>query len=208
MFEDVEDWTEEVWGVRRGIASLARVKRRDGQEVHRDDDGLCSAPVLHCPQKKNWYYCLKSRQHGQWKHVAVFFRRSFRFSAQASTVPCGPKLGRPDNMSSLMHSRERAKAKALKFENMVPGAWIFGFLYYCSQVFFSVEEWERRMYSLRLPGSFYTAEKTFLATTAQETKKSSAWNYIFKLERPGPPRRKTRKVLSVWHTHGSVPRSS
>ena len=36
----------------------------------------------------------------------------------------------------------------------------------------------------------------------------SAWNHISNLQRQGPPRRRTRKVLSLWHTHGSAPRSS
>ena len=44
--------------------------------------------------------------------AAVFVTRTFRFSAQAPTVLCGPKIGRPD-MSSLVHYRGFAKATAL-----------------------------------------------------------------------------------------------
>ena len=36
----VGDWTEEIWGLWRGIESFARVNREDRQEVHRVDDGL------------------------------------------------------------------------------------------------------------------------------------------------------------------------
>ena len=44
--------------------------------------------------------------------------------------------------------------------------------------------------------------------TVRETDRSSAWNHIFKFQRRGPPVRRTWKVLSLWHAHGSAPRSS
>ena len=46
-------------------------------------------------------------------------------------------------------------------------------------------------------------QKNICLTTVRETENSSAWNHIFKLHRRGPLRRRTRKVLSLWHTHGS-----
>ena len=44
--------------------------------------------------------------------------------------------------------------------------------------------------------------------TVQETENSSAWNHISKNQRRDPPRRRARKVLSLWHTHGTAPRRS
>ena len=55
--------------------------------------------------------------------------------------------------------------------------------------------------------SFYSGKGKNLAAV-QETENSSAWNHIFKLQRRDPPRRRTRKMLSLWHAHGSAPRSS
>ena len=54
--------------------------------------------------------------------------------------------------------------------------------------------------------SFYSRKK-YLATV-QETQNSSAWDHIFNIQRQGPPRRRTRKVLSLWHNHGKAPRGS
>ena len=43
--------------------------------------------------------------------------------------------------------------------------------------------------------------------TVQETVISSAWNHIFNFQRRDPPRRRSRKLLSLCHTHGGAPRS-
>ena len=43
--------------------------------------------------------------------------------------------------------------------------------------------------------------------TVQRTANSSAWNHILKLRRGGPDERKSQKLLSPRHTHGSAPRS-
>ena len=68
-------------------------------------------PVLHCAHKTQKQVPTTSRR--QWKHVCRrFIFEDFSFFAQTPTVPCGPKFGRPD-MSSLVPSRECAKAKAL-----------------------------------------------------------------------------------------------
>ena len=56
----------------------------------------------------------------------------------------------------------------------------------------------------RAPGP--TAVKTYL-TTVQEKANSSAWNHIFKFRRRGRDGRRSRKLLSLCHTHGSAPRS-
>ena len=44
---------------------------------------------------------------------------------------------------------------------------------------------------------------TVSSPAVQKTENSSAWNHTFKLQRRGPLR-KTREVLSLWHTHGNA----
>ena len=48
-----------------------------------------------------------------------------------------------------------------------------------------------------------TAVKIYLATV-QEIANSSAWNHIFKFRRQGRDGRRSRKLLSLCHTHGSL----
>ena len=52
------------------------------------------------------------------------------------------------------------------------------------------------------------AETKKRLAAVHETENSSAWNHIFKPQRPCPPGRRTRKMLSLWQTHGSTPRRS
>ena len=60
--------------------------------------------------------------------------------------------------------------------------------------------------SFRVPPSRSTAEKKYLARV-RETENSSSWNHISTFSDEVRPE-KTRKVLSIWHTQGSAPRSS
>ena len=89
---------------------------------------MSCAPVLHCPLNTT-----KGPDNTDTGITsAAFFLRIFRLSALAPNVSIEPKFGRAD-MSSLVHSRECAKATALfvssfgadlvaEVENVVPGA--------------------------------------------------------------------------------------
>lgn len=69
-----------------------------------------------------------------------------------------------------------------------------------SQVFLFCCRTRRKNY-LWVPPARSTPEAKYLPTVVRETENSSAWNPIFKLQRRGPPRRRTRKVLWRWRTH-------
>ena len=66
------------------------------------------APVLHCPRKKTDIAKTPDNKDTGITSAAVFFTRTFR----SSVLSIEPKFGRAD-MSSLVHSRECAKATAL-----------------------------------------------------------------------------------------------
>ena len=87
---------------------------------------LCSAQsvhqprVLHCPRKKS--DIAKSpdnKANGSTSVCRRFLVRTFRFSALAPNVSMEPKFASPD-MSSLVHSRECAKATALFVSSFIP----------------------------------------------------------------------------------------
>ena len=69
-------------------------------------------PVLHCPQKKLILPKVPTTKTMEARLPPFFFLRTFRFSALAPNVSIESKFDRPD-MSSLVHSRECAKATAL-----------------------------------------------------------------------------------------------
>ena len=158
----------------------------------------------------------------------VFFLRIFSFSALAPTernVRVEAKFGRAD-MSSLVHSRECVEATAI-FRVLLRGGprrwslkiWFQVLEFSVSRTatakfFFPAAEREGGTYSYSVwappaPCSFYSRKNKHLTSTIlRETEISSAWNHIFKLERRGPPRKRRRKLLSLWHTYGSAPWSS
>ena len=95
----------------------------------------------------------------------------------------------------------RQRARQSNYVQHIKYIYIYIYIYIC---IFGVST--RIIPLLRSSFSFHNRKK-YLALV-QKTTNSSAWNHIFKTQRRGPPRRRTRKVLSLWQTHGSAPRSS
>ena len=77
---------------------------------HNEPPESCLCCTAH--KKKLIFYCQKSRQQSQWKHVCRhFIPEDISFFCLAPNVSLEPKFGRPD-MTSLVHSRECAKTTA------------------------------------------------------------------------------------------------